>query len=163
MNLPDDHDDDLDPIARRLAAWTPAPARSGRDRILYEAGVAAGRRQARWQQVAVAVPLLIGSTGWIRLERAERNRLELALAARSAPPQPVPTTAPIIRVPRLAATVAAEPMSYLALSHRLDAAGSHPLDPIDPDPDTSPSNSRGGTRSILTPLSSRRPAAVAEL
>ena len=146
--------DDLEPLAHRLAAWKPAPVLSGRDRILYEAGVAAGRRQARRQMAAIVLPLLVGSTGWIWHERTERHRVELAMIAQSEPlpVQTLPATAPSPALD-LEPPLAPGPSSYLVLSHRLASIGLDGLDPIEPRSESEVTGSR--VRPMLTPLSSR--------
>ena len=154
--------DDLEPLAQRLATWRPAPVPSGRDRILYEAGVAAGRRQARWQLAAIVLPLLVGSTGWIWHERTERHRVELALTERTPAPtvltrhEPAPT-------PLLRPVVPPDPMSYLILSHRLNANVWDRFDPIEPHSGHVTPANQAVSRPILTPLSGRNPQEFADL
>ncbi len=157
MNPPDN----LDPLSQRLAAWSPAPVRSGRDRILFEAGVAAGQRQTRRQMAAILIPLLVGSGGWIWHERTERQRVELVLIERSSGPSPTVTRTDGPAPRPIEQSVAAAPFSYVALSQRVQADGldfPHPVSPTS-NPDRSPT--RVGV--VLTPLSSRRVAELADL
>ena len=153
---------DLDPIAERLAAWTPASVPSGRDRILFEAGRTAGRRQARWPMAAVVLPLLVGATGWIWHERTERHQVEMALSK-----QPDVSAVPIRQEPTLASSLdpltTPGPSSYLVLSRHLDPSKWDRFDPIEPRPEHAASKPRGGPRSVLTPLSSRHPREIADL
>ena len=154
-------DADLTPLARRLAGWTPSAVAAGRDRLLYEAGVAAGRRQAGRRWAAVVLALAVGGGGWTLHEQGVRSRLELALAKRSRAlefPRPVRLLPPQV-APSSPKPLA--PTSYLALSRHLDTLGMNAPEParsvgIDP-----PFPARLG--SILTPISARRPEDLADL
>ncbi len=154
MNPPDrPSPDDVSNLERRLAGWTPAPASSGRDRILFEAGVAAGRRQMRWPMAAVLVALAVWSGGWMFHERSERRILERALVERSQALEVALAKRQVDRQPDLALPVAASPTSYLGWNHSLETSG------VDP-PETAllPSSLAQFPASIgpvLTPLNAR--------
>jgi hypothetical protein len=155
---------ELTELERRLSAWTPSVAALGRDRLLFEAGRASARSEARaWLSTATAAglaALAIGLGGWAVREHARRTALELALAERSralevanarrrppAPP-PIPVDTPA-------------PESYLVLSRRLATEG---LDEPEP-PSSPPSRERGPATPdrSLTPLSVRRPGGLMDL
>ena len=152
-----------DPLAptdleRRLAGWAPAPPAAGRDRVLYEAGVAAGRRAARRRHAALALILAVAPAAWAAREHAARARLEVALAEQaralalaeqaraSAPAQPAGLPAATPRRPA--------PGSYLILNRRLVGGGGYgdPAGPVPPGARLFPAP--GGP--TLTPLTARR-------
>ena len=153
--------EELDRLARRLASWTPSAPSSGRDRVLFAAGVAAGRRQARRRAAVVVAALAIGSGAGIVHEHRAKTRLEVALAGRSpaaervsADPRPGPLPRPNLTTTRPA------PSSYLALSHRYsDEPGLGPPADLVAPRRTSPAP----IGPILTPLSSRRFAETSDL
>ena len=157
MNTPDrlPPDEPATDLERRLLGWKPAPmpAATGRDRMIFEGGVAAGQRRVSVRAMGLAAVLLLGAGGWISTERAARTRLEVALAERSAA---LDRALAVRQIPQQLdlGPIELAPLSYAALSHRL----------IDPDftlPDLvvpSPGSARSAVPvgPVLTPISSRR-------
>lgn len=157
MNPPDN----LDALAHRLAAWTPTPVSSGRDRMLFEAGVATGRRQVRGRLAAAAVALIIGSGGWIWHERTERHRLELTLIQRTSAQIPTFAATPsLVKLP-IVNPLTAGPFSYVALRQRFLTNGPDLPNPVAFVPHADRSPAHDGP--MLTPFSSRRATDLAEL
>lgn len=155
---------DRSPLERRLAAWQPAPpaSTSGRDRLLYQAGLAAGRREARWRSAALAAAVGLIMSAWSLRERAERRRLEPDLAARSpaAPAPPRPESALAAAPPDL---VLPELSSLPMQGQHLRSTGSGRFDRSGSRPGPARASSRGQTGPVLTPFSSRRAAEIADL
>ncbi len=141
-----DHDpgipaESLDPLADRLRAWQPAtPVDIDRDRLIFEAGRAAGiaetRRayRGRFWPLATAASLLMATAGFLlaRQQGREQGRRPETVESVAIPSilQPTAELPPIEPV---------DPNSYLALARRI--ADGH-LDPFQagsksPDPDSS--------------------------
>ena len=164
MNTPDrlPPDDPATDLERRLLGWKPAPmtASPGRDRMIFEAGVALGQRRASIQAAGLAAVLLLGAGGWIITERAERVHLESALAERSADLDRALATR---RIPRLPdpGPIESAPLSYAALSHPLGDPDFTLPDPVIASP--LPQRSIGPADPVLTPLSGRHDAELADL
>jgi hypothetical protein len=132
---------DLTDLERRLTLWRPAPVVLDRDRMLFEAGRAAGRSEARLRAglLSTAALALVAAGLGVPLvrERAQRHALEVRIARQSiaapAPSMPEPAPPPIAIEPFA-------PESYLALTHRMldggldDAPGSAPGMPPEPSP-----------------------------
>ncbi len=158
--IPPDHfpPDNQTELEQRLASWLPSPVASGRDRLLFEAGVAAGRRQTRRQAVVVVAALAIGSGAWIIHEHRTSSRLETALAERSSAVEQVPADHHPIPRPNLVTTSAA-PSSYLALSHSYGGDDGQ-LDPVEPV--AAQQIVPAPDEPVLTPLSSRRAGEILE-
>ena len=142
--------DDLSKLERRLAGWTPTAARSGRDRILFEAGVAAGRRQMRWPMASVLVTLAVGSGGWTFYEHSERKILERALVERSQTLEVALAKRQVDRQPPLSPPVTGSPTSDLGWSHSFETSGGE-----QPETTLSPSSTQfpASIGPVLTPLS----------
>jgi hypothetical protein len=130
---------DLTDLERRLTRWRPVAEDLNRDRMLFEAGRAAGRTEFRaWTGLASSAALALVAAGLGVLlvgERAQRQALEVRIAQRAgaatAPSLQEPTPPPIVERPL-------SPDSYLALTHRLQTAG---LDDVPrPAPDDSPAS-----------------------
>src|SRR5262245_2702578 len=75
------HEDDLNDVERRLAAWQPDSGRLDTDAMLFAAGLAAGRRgRGRFLWPALCVVLTLQAAGlgvWGLSERAERLALNV--------------------------------------------------------------------------------------
>jgi hypothetical protein len=127
--------DALDEPNPPLARLRPIAAGPSRDRMLYEAGRAAGRRDARRRHLAVLSVMvcaaLAGSGSLLVRERSRRLAVERALAALTTQPS-TPTVAPLAPEP-----IVISPDSYLALSRRIEPGGLAELapriEPIRPD------------------------------
>lgn len=115
--------DDLNALADRLRGWQPSAGGLDRDRLIFEAGRAAGLAEARtsfhkrFWPLAMAASLLLAA-GFFMTRQPER--VEVAKA-----PQP---PGPAVEIPPIPPT---DPNSYLALSRQIAAGG---LDPIRHDP-----------------------------
>jgi hypothetical protein len=130
MNTPEQ---DPPGFERRLASWLPAAPALNRDRMLFEAGRASARAEAKgkvWPAAASGLALLLlGLGGLFVRERSQRLALETVLATR--PPAEAPVLAattprvalpsPIIEPPG--------PSSYFVLTLRL-AAGDLDFPPV---------------------------------
>ena len=117
----DELNGDLSETEERLAAWRPVSAPADRDRMLFEAGRAAGRADARGRAgLALAACLALVSAGLgarLEQERPRRLALETQVVQRTRG-NPAPAVAPVSEP---AAVLA--PDSYLVLTHRWHAAG----------------------------------------
>jgi hypothetical protein len=128
-----DREGDLTALEQRLASWQPAAGTLDRDRMLYDAGRAAGDARARYWRLATAALLLVSlglggltmqQRSWLGRERARltheqgrRLELETALAALSDASRASPlAAAPVVDVPPIGPPA---PGSYLALTARL--------------------------------------------
>ncbi|OJW07999.1 MAG: hypothetical protein BGO49_20630 [Planctomycetales bacterium 71-10] len=116
-----DGPDDLSDLERRLAGWRPSAVGLDRGRMLYEAGRAAARAEARRAAVGLAgLALILASAaaglgaGWA-MERRRGFDLEVALAAATAPRPPAALAAPPPGPP----PEPPGPTSYLALTRRI--------------------------------------------
>lgn len=116
-----DAPDELNDLERRLAAWRPSSGGLDRGRMLYEAGRAAARAEARRSAVGLAgLALILASAaaglgaGWAT-ERRRGLDLEVALAAATAPRPPIILAAPL----PAPAPEPPGPTSYLALTRRI--------------------------------------------
>jgi hypothetical protein len=107
-----------------LARLRPVSGGLNRDRVLFEAGRAAGRTEARHRLlIATSASLLvalIGSGGLFVRERAHRLSLELELAARLNEQTSRP--AGVVQ-PELLPPADISPNSYLALSRHIQPGG----------------------------------------
>jgi hypothetical protein len=128
---------DLTALERRLSGWRPSAGSLDRDRMLYDAGRAAAGAGARpWRLMAAS--LLLATLGLTALlahehsslgrerallahERAQRQELETALAARTGPSTATAT--------EYAAAEPPAPSSYLVLTARLVAGVDDPAPP----------------------------------
>lgn len=115
----------LSELERPLEGLCPAPlAASARDRMLFEAGRAAGEsRRRRWAATAAALAAVsVGLGGLLAREREQRRGLEVLLAERDRAP-----AAPVEVAPTSPDTVVAvaevSPDSYRALSLRISNGG----------------------------------------
>lgn len=125
--------DDLNALADRLRGWKPSAGALAHDRLIFEAGRAAGLAEARnsfrrrfWPPAMAASLLLAAGLFMTR----HPDRVEVAQVPQ--PPRPVVESPPI---PPL------DPNSYLALSRQIAAGGLVPVrhDPArsESDPSTS--------------------------
>ena len=90
--MADERDEAAGAFARRLAGLTPATT-IARDRVLYEAGRAAGRKADRPWRIASTL-LIVGLMGFSAHQTQERRALELAaLAPRESAPRSAPGAA----------------------------------------------------------------------
>jgi hypothetical protein len=126
MNAPEN---DPTGFERRLAAWLPAPTALDRDRMLFDAGRASARAEARgrvWTSAAVVLTLLLVGMGTLfARERSRCLALQTMLAARPAAAGPTLAEAPPqVALPARSAERPG-PNSYLVLTMRL---GSGELD-----------------------------------
>src|SRR4051812_17836107 len=120
--------DSLNDMERRLRSWQPSGGGLDRDRMLFEAGLAAARRPVgasrgawAWRLATAAAVLVAVGLGlaW-RAERTQRQVLEPTLAARTPGPadhelataRPAPPTEP--------SSTGIDPSSYLALARSTD-------------------------------------------
>jgi hypothetical protein len=140
---------------RRLASWLPAASALDRDRMLFEAGRAAARAESRggvWPSAAVGlVALLAGLGGVLARERAQRQALEAALAARPPAQALVFASTP----PRVALLEPGGgrlgPSSYFVLTTRL-ASGELDFPPVALKPEAErPSRGTGAQSPTLRP------------
>jgi hypothetical protein len=121
--------DDLNTLADRLRGWQPSAGGLDRDRLIFEAGRAAGLAEARvsfhkrFWPLACAASLLLAA-GFFMTRQPER--VEVAEAPQ--PIRPIVEGLPISPI---------DPNSYLALSRQIAADG---LDPIRRDPARSESD-----------------------
>jgi hypothetical protein len=144
MNAPDK---DSTGFERRLAAWLPAATVLDRDRMLFEAGRAAARAEARvkvWPSAALALAmLLMGLIGLFARERSRRLALETVLAARHPAQAPVFAAMP----PRVAlpgpSKERPDPSSYFVLTTRL-ASGEMDFPPVSHESNTERPPARSG-------------------
>lgn len=154
--------DELNDLERRLSGWAPAPPSSGRDRMLFEAGRAAARSEARVRLTASLAATLaavsVGLGGWAVHERTRRQAAESALAERPR----VREAATVVEHPPDAPPIV-EPgsASYLALTHRLATVGLDGPEPSGSPPVAAPRPAGQGRP--LTPLSTRRPEGLMDL
>jgi len=111
--------ENLNALADRLRGWQPSSGGLDRDRLIFEAGRAAGLAEARttyrkrfWPMaMATAASLLVAASVLLTRnpERKETpERIEMAKIPQHS--QPLPETAPITPV---------DPNSYLALARRI--------------------------------------------
>src|SRR5262249_39292774 len=139
---------DLTAMERRLAGWRPSTGALDRDRMLYDAGRAAGAAGRPRLLIGAALSLslailalsaslayqnsaLARERALLAQERTHRQHLEMALAARTLPPQSSPSP------PAPEATEPPAPSSYLAMMARLTAGADDPVSPrvlSDPEP-----------------------------
>lgn len=117
----------LDEPNTPLTRLRPIAADLSRDRMLYEAGRAAGRRAAGRRDLAVLSVMLCaaiaGSGGLVIRERSGRLAAERELAATRKEPS-LPTAAPLRPEP-----IVISPDSYLALSRQIEPGGLAELTP----------------------------------
>ena len=137
-----DGENTLSDLERRLRGWQPAAAGLSRERMLFEAGRAAGGQRSRPRAVGVAIHLglLAACAGLLAAwsnERLAHQRLGEQLLAlqtqlqaqsdpEALPSRSVPPAAQLSRLER------PDPMSYLVLVRRL--GGTEPFEsrsPID--------------------------------
>jgi|GEM_PF-6731167 len=113
-----------------LAGLRPVLGTLNRDRMLYEAGRASARGEARDRLLMAASALLLvaslGLGGLLVQERARRQALEVALAARDQ--EAIPPSEKLV-LPKSSPVVEIAPTSYLALSRHIQPGG---LDEVDP-------------------------------
>ena len=138
-----DHDDS--DFESRLARLRPAPVAIDRDRMIFEAGRAAGRADRRtWPGLALAAGLGLiacGLGGLLARERAARTDLETRVAALAPAPTPI-ARAPILLDPGPPARL--DPNSHFALTRLIldrgldDFPGDCPLAPRRPAPNLPP-------------------------
>jgi hypothetical protein len=121
-----DHERDLRALEARAAAWRPSRGALDRDRMLFEAGHAAARAEARawsWRLATAALALVsAGLGGALVQERTMRRALEVK-AAYTAPAIPSAASRALAASPHETSTPALEPpgpSSYFALTVRLD-------------------------------------------
>jgi hypothetical protein len=151
-----DPDQAMSDLERPLRGLHPLAPALSRDRMLFEAGRAAGRAQGRNRRLAATstlAALVVGLGGLLAREHTQRQSLERALAARVT--EQVPTVVAAKPVPPTVVVAASEPpevspYSYLAMSRR---AQSGHLDDWTPLPVNSPS--RGDAERGVRPLSVR--------
>jgi len=133
-------ENELNAMERRLATWRPVIGALDRDRMLYEAGRAAARADARvqsWRLATAALILIgVGLGGLLAHERSQRQTLEVAIAAWVDARQP----AGEIVSPEFREIPAIEPFapdSYFALTSRF-ARGNRDLSSPDVDFEAEP-------------------------
>lgn len=153
--------DELNETERRLAGWSPAAPMLNRDRMLFEAGRAAARTEARGRLAMIVAAdfavLAIAIGVWALREDAARKRLELALAEHSQLLNAVSATQVAAPVPGPVPPAVPAPArdSYLALTHRLANDG---LDETVTAPPRSIQDEHPASpRRTPTPLNSRTP------
>jgi hypothetical protein len=120
MNTPEQ---DPTRFERRLASWLPAATALDRDRMLFEAGRASARAEARgkvWPFAALGLALLlVGLGGLFARERSQRIGLETLLAAHPPAQAPVlAATPPRVALPNPIVEWP-DPSSYFVLTTRL--------------------------------------------
>jgi hypothetical protein len=120
MNAPEQ---DPTRFERRLATWLPAATALDRDRMLFEAGRASARAEARgkvWPFAALGLALLlVGLGGLFARERSQRIALETVLAAnRPAQESVLAATPPRVALPN-PIMERPDPSSYFVLTTRL--------------------------------------------
>jgi hypothetical protein len=151
MNTPEQ---DPTGFERRLASWLPAATALDRDRMLFQAGRASARVEARgkvWPSTALGLALLlVGLGGLFGRERARRLALEMVVAARPLAQTPdVAATSPRIVLPS-PRVERPDPSSYFVLTTRL-AAGDMDFPPVTRESHTE----RPAGRAAPTPLRPR--------
>ena len=119
-----DPEADLTGLEEALARLRPSPIPLNRDRLLFEAGRAAGRAERRgWARgIAAAFALAaLGLGGLLARERGERRDLEVKIASPDARAPSSPRVPPATVDDR--PTGPAGPNSYLALTRHLATGG----------------------------------------
>jgi hypothetical protein len=129
---------DLNDLERRLTGWQPSPTTGNADAMLFAAGQASLRGLARarlaWAVLACALLLLcVGLTGWLTVERTERQHLEQILADSSR------LISPALDDPDVPASPENPIDNYLILRNRaveqgVDAATPYGRPPLEPSP-----------------------------
>jgi hypothetical protein len=124
--------DDLNALADRLRGWQPSTGGLDRDRLIFEAGRAAGLAEARasfhrrFWPLAMAASLLL-ATGLFMTRHPEP--VEVAEVS-PQPPRPIVVSPPIPPI---------DPNSYLALTRQIAAGGLDPIRRDSPRPESDPS------------------------
>lgn len=116
QNIP--NADDLNDLEQRLSAWRPAGDGIDVSAMLFAAGRASARAEARrwaWPALAASLALLAaGLAGWAASERAERIALASQLRLPVAPP--LPADSPAWQEPAITEEPAAD--NYLSVMQR---------------------------------------------
>ena len=118
------HEHDPSEFERRLASWLPAVTALDRDRMLFDAGRASARADARgklWASAAVGLALLLAGLGVLfARERSQRLALERILAAGPPVQAPMLAATPMrVAVPASSGAARPDPSSYFVLTTRL--------------------------------------------
>jgi hypothetical protein len=135
------HNDDLSDLERSLSGWRPDAEGLDAERMLFAAGLAAGKRGRRWLLwPAFCLFLAIQATGlgvWALAERAERQ----ALASRLREGGPGPSAPPVTAVAVLAQpSYTPSPDDYFHLLRQMEQdptgwlASGQPVGPQEPGP-----------------------------
>lgn len=163
MDTPDrsSSDDPATDLERRLLGWKPAPSTNGRDRMMFEAGVAAGQRRASARAAGLAAVLILGAGGWIGTERAARTRLEVALAERTHALEVARAHQPAQPGPARDRPIPPAPASDLVVRYGVRDGMGDPTEPAPGPPGVNLFPTGGGP--VLTPRSARRVGDAVEL
>lgn len=145
MNAGEDQPTELE---QRLAAWLPIAPALDRDQMLFEAGRASARAEARsraWPCTALGLAiLLVGLGGLFARERSQRLALENTLAARTTSPPAELAVMPPRDVLPAPSDERPGPNSYFVLSRLSSEDLESPL--VSPKPSAEPAPERTGPR-----------------